>query len=183
MKRMMIMMILTVLGAAAFATGLQESNGQGDGRRWNESTEAVVLTGTLTEIDGHIALDTADGLVSLSAPGYRRMDIELPLGSVVTVTGQSMAANDETCDCGAETHLFVDEALFDGNLVEFADSRGGQGDGNRMGDGSGNRRNSGTRRGNQGGGGQSRNRWDDDDNRQGSRRWDDDDNGQRRGNR
>lgn len=144
MKRIMVLVIVAVaVSTTVFARGGMET-GNGDGNRQvgNGSGDVVTLSGSVIEKDGHVFLETQDGTVSLSAPGFPRAGVEVPYGETIEVTGTYKDCNDADCDAEAEGHLFVDAAVSESGSYTFENGRGNTG-GNSNSGRTGRRSNSG----------------------------------------
>jgi len=151
MKRIIILLIVAAaLSGAAFARGAEEGAAQGRNAagqnavgRNAEGTE-IALSGVVTEVDGRIVIESSDGLYSLSAPGFPRTGLDLPIGRTVDVEGLVVDEGCEDCVIGADGHVFVTRAEIDGEEYVFERGRGASGsgrfaDGRRTGGRDGNR--------------------------------------------
>ena len=87
MKRIALGFTMVVAAAAVFASGAPETDDWNRGSsRMGEAAE-VSMTGTYTEDETGAYLETSDGVYSLSAPGYRRQDVDLESGERIAVEG------------------------------------------------------------------------------------------------
>jgi len=160
MKRIItVMMVMALVGGAAFARGNNENT---NGSRQGMATgEKVSVSGTVEEMDGQVVLRTADGIYSLSAPGFYRAGVEVPYGETIEVQGSETEALAD-CDIDAQGHIFVATAKVNGEEISFSNGRSSN---NRNGSGPVNTRQGNSGRGNSGrgnsGNGQSGrgNRW------------------------
>ncbi len=122
MKRIItVMMVIALVGGAAFARGNNE-NANGS-RQGMVSGESVSVSGTVEEMDGQVVLRTADGIYSLSAPGFYRAGIEVPYGETIEVQGNETEALAD-CDIDAQGHIFVATANVNGEELNFSNNRG-----------------------------------------------------------
>ncbi len=134
MKRIItVMMVMALVGGAAFARGNNENaNGSRQGMATGES---VSLSGTVEEIDGQAVLRTADGIYSLSAPGFYRAGVEVPYGETIEVQGRETEALAD-CDIDARGHVFVATAKVNGEELSFSNGRDSNNAQRSMGQGS-----------------------------------------------
>jgi hypothetical protein len=127
MKRIItVMMVITLVGGAAFARGTGDyTNGRPQGMGVQSGTTAgedVTITGTVEDIDGQVVLKTEDATYSLSAPGFYRAGVEVPFGETIEVQGRKTEALAD-CDYDAEGHIFVGSARVNGEEVTFSNGR------------------------------------------------------------
>jgi hypothetical protein len=111
-------MVMMVAATAAFASGAPENDGWGRGGSWNTEPTEVSLTGTYVEDESGVYLETAEGTYSLSAPGYRRQEIDLESGDTIAVEG-FLVEPCEQCVRDAEAHVMVQRATIDGEVYEI----------------------------------------------------------------
>ncbi len=171
MKRIItIMMVMALVGGAAFARGnTEEANSNRQGYRLQDSGETVALTGIVEEMDGHVVLNSNGSLYSLSAPGFYRAGVEIPYGETIEVRGTVNTEPCDDCDLDAAGHIFVKNAMVNGEELAFANGRNDNDDKRGM----GRKADQGnSERGSSGRGGSGRN---DDNRRSGGRRTDDSD--------
>ncbi len=117
MKRIALGFTMFVAAAAVFASGVPENDDWNRGSyRMSESAE-VSMTGTYTEDETGAYLNTSDGVYSLSAPGYRRQEIDLESGETIAVEGLLIDCSGEGVR-DADGHLMVERATIDGTVYE-----------------------------------------------------------------
>ncbi len=158
MKRIItVMVVMALVGGAAFARGSNEnanSNGRGMGNG-NTNGEQVAISGTVEELNGQVVLRTADGIYSLSAPGFSRAGIDVPYGETIEVQGSKAEALAD-CDIEAEGHIFVSAAEVNGEELSFSNGQRGMGQDNRNESGPVNTSKGNSGQGNSGRGGRGR---------------------------
>lgn len=118
---MTVMMVMALVGGAAFARGNNE-NANGS-RQGMVSGESVNVSGTVEEMNGQVVLRTAEGIYSLSAPGFYRAGVEVPYGETIEVQGSETEALAD-CDIDAQGHIFVATAKVNGEELSFSNGRG-----------------------------------------------------------
>ncbi len=125
MKRIItIMMVMALVGGAAFARGnTEEANSNRQGYRLQDSGETVALTGIVEEMDGHVVLNSNGSLYSLSAPGFYRAGVEIPYGETIEVRGTVNTEPCDDCDLDAAGHIFVKNAMVNGEELAFDNGR------------------------------------------------------------
>lgn len=125
MKRIItIMMVMALVGGAAFARGnSEEANGNRQGFGMQDSGATVTYTGTVEEMDGHIVLNSNGTLYSLSAPGFFRAGVEIPYGETIEVRGTINTEPCDDCDLDAAGHIFVRNATVNGEELAFNNGR------------------------------------------------------------
>ena len=135
MKRIItIMMIMALVGGAAFARGNnEEANGNRQGFGMQDADATVTYTGTVEEIDGHVVLNSNGKLYSLSAPGFFRAGVEVPYGETIEVKGTMNTEPCDDCDLDAAGHIFVRNATVNGEELAFANGRSDNDDRRGMG--------------------------------------------------
>ena len=122
MKRIALGFTMVVAAAAVFASGAPETDDWNRGSsRMGEAAE-VSMTGTYTEDETGAYLETSDGVYSLSAPGYRRQDVDLESGERIAVEGLLTDCTGE-CVRDADGHLMVERATIDGTEYELSRGR------------------------------------------------------------
>ncbi len=121
MKRIALGFTMVVAAAAVFASGAPETDDWNRGPYRMGETAEVSMTGTYTEDETGAYLRTSDGVYSLSAPGYRRQDVDLESGETIAVEGLLIDCTGE-CVRDADGHLMVERATIDG--TEYEVSRG-----------------------------------------------------------
>jgi hypothetical protein len=127
-KIITILMVTALVAGAAFARGNSEDNyGNRQGTGLRSETDAVVVSGTVDELDGRIVLSSAGKIYSLSAPGFYRAGVEVPIGETVEVTGTLMEEPCSDCEISADGHIFVARAVSEGEEIAFDTGRGGTG--------------------------------------------------------
>ena len=127
MKRIVtVMIVMALFGGAAFARGNTEydnSSRQGMGAQSvPAAVEEVSVSGTVEEIDGQVVLNTAEGIYSLSAPGFYRAGVEIPFGETIEVRGSETETLAD-CDIEADGHIFVETAMVNGEELSFSNGR------------------------------------------------------------
>lgn len=120
MKRnIALVMVMMVAATAAFASGAPENDDRARGGSWTTESAEVSLSGTYLEDESGVYLETAEGTYSLSAPGYRRQEIDLESGDTIAVEG-FLVEPCEQCVRGADGHLMVQRATIDGEVYEIS---------------------------------------------------------------
>lgn len=136
MKRIItIMMVTALVAGAAFASGNNEENrGNNQGSRYDG--ESVLISGTVAELDGQVVLESGGELYSLSAPGFYRAGVEVPLGETVEVSGSMINEPCDDCKIDADGHIYVASATVGGEEISFETGRDNGQSGNRRASGS-----------------------------------------------
>ena len=121
MKRVVLLgFVMVMASSAVFARGgVDAGEYRGSGRRLSTDGERVNLTGTILESEGFYVLETGDRRISLSAPGFFRSAVEVPVGREVSVTGTLVDCIDD-CVIEADAHLFVETAVVGEEEYSFA---------------------------------------------------------------
>ncbi len=119
MKKMLAFVLFgLILGGALFAEGTRETDTWQRGRAWTAPSQEVSMTGTFSVEDGRMLL-LADGKsYSLSAPGYRRFDLDLSEGEKISVSGSLIDCSGD-CPYDEAGHIRVSSAVIDGKNLEL----------------------------------------------------------------